>query len=809
MSILNKNTCPRGGVASHRRKHGFTITELVIVIAVIAILAAVLIPTFANLINKANESADLQTVKNLNTILASEQTVSQKKPSTMSEVLEQAESGGYVVDRLSPTSEGNDILWEQYSNRFVLADENGKIIFKDDLTEGDTANDYNFWKITDDANDLNKSPFSLYLSDGSWGTSVTHGAGIDVGENTDIDVTYESDAERNGANEFVIIRTNGGELTVDASKSTVKHYDSAETVKIVAVAGNSYHEFGKVLDTLSITTGRIYLESGSNVGVLDCTVANEGAKVGKASSATVDTVYVKDEASKGTILDASLLEAIDNGECDFVLEEDAPATERELFDGGLGTASSPYLIKTEQSFVNIGKLSDKMQQGQALYFRLTADIDLAKIENSLSECEWGYVIVCDYFCGELDGDGHSIYSSKQKSVEFCEESINDASFKNFSIIQRGGEKSFFIASSVNRIYGYLGKVVFENITVKGITDETVVFFGNNSSSFVSFVQGDVKFINCKNSVTLSITNGGGYAGVFIGGYAFYSNSSGNGNIARVQFIDCENEAEVTGVAIGFFTGSANQARFAVVDSLDELATAKLSDTVQAYAYVENCRNMGTMVGSQSCGAFSRGNTKINVEFNALANEALNNSNTNGTSKFTSAATMAEGNLAKDSGLKQDGVKVKILPTAESQVATYTVNISVGISYLKEDNSSAGSSYVSITKIIQKDECTDWSAPIVSKIIASTKYEELGNKALESYPNIDDNGHRYAEVEQDDDSIWIVVDYDSLLEQALAGTKVVNVGATPNYLLKCLSSSNGLYGSYRYTVNTSNELVSVE
>ena len=41
-------------------KNGFNITELVIVIAVIAILAAVLIPTFANVINNANESAAMQ-----------------------------------------------------------------------------------------------------------------------------------------------------------------------------------------------------------------------------------------------------------------------------------------------------------------------------------------------------------------------------------------------------------------------------------------------------------------------------------------------------------------------------------------------------------------------------------------------------------------------------------------------------------------------------------------------------------------------------------------------------------------------------
>ena len=42
-------------------KKGFTIVELVIVIAVIAILAAVLIPTFSGIITKANQSAVTQT----------------------------------------------------------------------------------------------------------------------------------------------------------------------------------------------------------------------------------------------------------------------------------------------------------------------------------------------------------------------------------------------------------------------------------------------------------------------------------------------------------------------------------------------------------------------------------------------------------------------------------------------------------------------------------------------------------------------------------------------------------------------------
>ena len=45
-------------------KKGFTIVELVIVIAVIAILSAVLIPTFSGIITSANESRALQEAQN-------------------------------------------------------------------------------------------------------------------------------------------------------------------------------------------------------------------------------------------------------------------------------------------------------------------------------------------------------------------------------------------------------------------------------------------------------------------------------------------------------------------------------------------------------------------------------------------------------------------------------------------------------------------------------------------------------------------------------------------------------------------------
>lgn len=78
----------------NKNRKGFTIVELVIVIAIIAILAAVLIPTFASLIAKANVSADTQLVRNLNTALTTEKAGGENNK-TMNDALKMAKNAGY------------------------------------------------------------------------------------------------------------------------------------------------------------------------------------------------------------------------------------------------------------------------------------------------------------------------------------------------------------------------------------------------------------------------------------------------------------------------------------------------------------------------------------------------------------------------------------------------------------------------------------------------------------------------------------------------------------------------------------------
>ena len=96
-------------------KKGFTIVELVIVIAVIAVLAAVLIPTFSGIIEKAHLSNDTSLVASINTAIAVEQIVT-GEPNDAIEIAKIIKRYGM---KLETKSKGN-YLWYDIENRKVV-----------------------------------------------------------------------------------------------------------------------------------------------------------------------------------------------------------------------------------------------------------------------------------------------------------------------------------------------------------------------------------------------------------------------------------------------------------------------------------------------------------------------------------------------------------------------------------------------------------------------------------------------------------------------------------------------------------------
>ena len=101
------------------KKRGFTIVELVIVIAVIAILSAVLIPTFSNLVKESNLTADEVAVRNMNTVLAVEKVMDDniKEIYKVRTILEEA---GYNGDDLEPLSKDYKFYWSSTYNVVLL-----------------------------------------------------------------------------------------------------------------------------------------------------------------------------------------------------------------------------------------------------------------------------------------------------------------------------------------------------------------------------------------------------------------------------------------------------------------------------------------------------------------------------------------------------------------------------------------------------------------------------------------------------------------------------------------------------------------
>ena len=126
------------------KKKGFTIVELVIVIAVIAILAAVLIPTFSSLVRKANISSDTVLAKNLNTALSLYEADNEVKE--FEDALEGIKEHGYLIANLNAKTSGCLFVWEKETNQILLVDSKAdyKVLFSAKDGYGDPDESWHF-----------------------------------------------------------------------------------------------------------------------------------------------------------------------------------------------------------------------------------------------------------------------------------------------------------------------------------------------------------------------------------------------------------------------------------------------------------------------------------------------------------------------------------------------------------------------------------------------------------------------------------------------------------------------------------------
>ena len=123
---------------------GFTIVELVIVIAVIGILAAVLIPTFESIVTRANESNDVSFCASINKELKLFYPV--EFPDSPNEVFETLMQSGYSYDDFVPKSKDCYFAYDFSNNSFLLLDKN----FQPKYSSGDLGDE--IWIIVNQEN---------------------------------------------------------------------------------------------------------------------------------------------------------------------------------------------------------------------------------------------------------------------------------------------------------------------------------------------------------------------------------------------------------------------------------------------------------------------------------------------------------------------------------------------------------------------------------------------------------------------------------------------------------------------------------
>lgn len=475
------------------KKRGFTIIELVIVIAVIAILAAVLIPTFANIIQKANVANDVALARNMNTILIADEATNGRS-TDMYDVLIALEQGGFKLENLNPRADGNVFAWDKANNQIVY------------LEKGSTKPIFQAKEIGDNKGDLyittrkaevfaDYPGYSYYFaSDISGNITLDEGSCLDTGEfalNGDVSVKTNKDVEIQG--------TINGTITVDSTNGKITNYSVVKNVVIKNTAATSYHERGHVeaMEIQNSLTGKVVLENDAYV---------EKLTNNKTSGTVESTGYVKAVEGKDTSVTAT--------QSGYVLE-----------------------IGTYDQLVNFRNKVNAGASYSGMTVKLTADIDISERAWTPIGAAYRDKVIAEkekakVFQGTFDGQGHTITG------------LTNTGFKISSVFK--GSNSTTPAGYSEYVFGLFGSVynatikniVMANVNIDLACDEKEKVVGDSVGAIVGFAAGDSNGVTIDNCKVLSGS---------VVGYDAVAGIVGRSYSANTTISNCENAATVTAI----------------------------------------------------------------------------------------------------------------------------------------------------------------------------------------------------------------------------------------------------------------------
>lgn len=294
------------------KKRGFTIVELIIVIAVIAILAAVLIPTFSNLISRANESVDIQAARNMNTFLATAKYTS--GVSSILDVYDVFEESGFKVENYSPLYKGRHYYYDIGYNQILYVDDNRTVLYPEE--HKGLTNDGRNWCSLSMETMAEKQPDG-YTTEGGVVTATVNTAEQlayvvtnfnNNQSNKSLTLTIDGEIDMMGAS-CTLREIKGGSVTIkgEGSNAVIKNVTSnkiftegAYNLGQVVTKYNGAALFSKITEGAVVTIEGVTFENlnvkaadGGSVGLLI------GAVSGSGTSVTLNNVTIKNSTVIG------------------------------------------------------------------------------------------------------------------------------------------------------------------------------------------------------------------------------------------------------------------------------------------------------------------------------------------------------------------------------------------------------------------------------------------------------------------------------------------------------------------------------
>ena len=236
------------------------------------------------------------------------------------------------------------------------------------------------------------------------------------------------------------------------------------------------------------------------------------------------------------------------------------------FAGGLGTEAFPYIIKSEEDFMEIADYDTAMLNGDYIFFDVVNDLDFSGMDD----------IGLKRFRGELDFNGNELRGVSSDQLQSgLYTLINDIIEGKIANLEYRPDEMVALAYTS----GWTSDVEssrdewitsFENVNVYGEFRD----IANNASLYIlQAFKGALEFHNCTSDV---FATGDSYDGVFLGGYA-------QKDTPRLVFENCVNEGTLIVKNAGLLTGNSTYTPKEVI--------------------VKNCVNNGLVIGTEGSGAF--------------------------------------------------------------------------------------------------------------------------------------------------------------------------------------------------------------